>query len=123
SEWWKLMAEGTEEFSAKMSPEVQEFYQKVGIVDLNQAFKGKEIEVQGEVQAFGYGQNGRPDTIWTYHIDVTSIDQVRDANQSESSIRPEIPVERLTAAQAAERGQELYYSRKKVAVRFKVAGV
>ncbi len=77
SEWWKLMAEGAEDFSAQLSPEVQALYQKAGIVDLNQHFKGKEIEVEGQVVAVGLDLISRPETIWSYHIKVIALRQLR----------------------------------------------
>ncbi len=77
SEWWQLHAESASDFSASLSPQAQAALGGNGIAAAERHFTGKLVDVTGSVSGIGLDLVSRPDTIWTFQIDVTSLDQVR----------------------------------------------
>ena len=73
---WDLSSEETPDFSVSISPTAQAAFRSEEAAEPPQSFIGTSIEVTGEVHGVGLDLIFR-DTIWTYHIDVDSPDQVR----------------------------------------------
>ncbi len=98
SQRWELTAESNSNrlfsnFSVVLTPEALAALKRLGVVDVAKHFTGKLIEVTGRVHAtslnIGVGLNrfGLPNQIWTYHINVDSLDQLREPSPDGGSHR------------------------------------
>jgi len=80
--WYLSSKEATDRidptsFSIQLSPEAEAELHKLGVTNVPRHYLGKTIEVEGAVYGAGLDLISRPDTIWIYHMDVTSLGQIR----------------------------------------------
>lgn len=64
------------EFYIAITPQVEKAFNRLGISNLKQHFKGKEVEVQGSLSVTYRNIYASP-TFSMYHIDITDLDQIR----------------------------------------------
>jgi serine/threonine-protein kinase len=64
-------------FSVLLSPEAEAALDQRGVRDIARHYLGRLIEVEGVVYGVGLELVSQPDTVWTYHMDVNSLDQIR----------------------------------------------
>lgn len=64
------------EFYIAITPQVEKEFKRLGVSDLQEHFRGKEIEIQGRFDCVYLNIYGSP-TFYMYHIDITDLNQIR----------------------------------------------
>ena len=64
-------------FTVAISRELEADFARIGVIDLEKHFTGATIEMEGVMSQTGLDLIGQ-ETIWTYHINLRSFDQIHE---------------------------------------------
>lgn len=77
-EQYDLSAEDVPAFSVRLTDKAVNWLKINDVADVRKHFVGKWIKVEGTVYGVGLDLISRPETQWTYHLDLNSLDQLSE---------------------------------------------
>jgi|GEM_PF-752949 len=125
-EQFDLYAAEAPEFSVRITHQGLAALKAAGVKDVAKHFTGKKIKVEGTVYGVGLNLLARRDTLWTFHLDVDSLDQVSMVDLAKPPVAPAWQMriatpEDMLIAVADERGRFDQASQHKVPARLNLA--